>query len=92
MIYIPLHEELVSNLSMILRSKKLSSTAKTCGFSSPFNPIVTADILRSISQETKIKNREEEETCNAEGSSITRAYIAKQEGLILGKKSNSSYF
>ena len=61
-------------------------------FPSPFNPIVTADILRSISQETKIKNREEEETWNAEGSSITRAYIAKQEGQKLGRKSKSSYF
>lgn len=34
-IYIPLHEELVSSFSMSLRSNKLSSTAKTCGFSSP---------------------------------------------------------
>jgi hypothetical protein len=34
-LYIPLHEELVSSLSMSLRSKRLSSTARTCGFSSP---------------------------------------------------------
>lgn len=34
-LYIPLHEELVSSFSMSLRSNKLSSTAKTCGFSSP---------------------------------------------------------
>lgn len=89
---IPLHEELVSNLSMILRSKTLSSTARTCGFASLFNPIVTADILRSSSQVKHPRNQNKRKSDRVgwivmQRAKVLQSIYSQTRDIKLGKKS-----